>query len=144
MKNLFFILFIIIDFIFIFKVNDLLKPKAAAVSYGIGLVLVPVLMLEGIYLLRVFNFHADQQFQDIYFAVMLSLVVMILMNLVVIAADAMTRKLFHFQETENTVNAGRNPIRFAMANKPGIKVWYRTAFFVGSILMFYGIWLGSK
>ncbi len=144
MKTLFFMLFIIINFILIFKVNDSLKPKAAAISYGISLLAVPILMLAGIYLLRVVDFHADQHFQDIYFAVMFSLVVMILLNLVVISADAMTRKLFHFHETENTVNAGRNPIRFALENKSGINVMYKIAFFVGSILMFYGIWLGKK
>jgi len=143
MKTLFFILFIIINFLLIFKVNNLLKPKAAAVSYGISLVIVPVLMLAGIYLLRLLDFHADQQFQDIYFALMFSLVVMILLNLVVISAEAMIRKLFHFQETENAVNAAINPVRFALKNKSGIKAVNRAVFFVGSILIFYGIWLSN-
>ena len=75
---------------------------------------------------------------------MFSLVVMKLQNLVLISAEAMTRKLFHFQETENAVNTSRNPVRFALNNKSGIKLMYRTAFFVGSILMFYGIWLDKK
>ncbi|MCX2585650.1 hypothetical protein [Pedobacter sp. MR22-3] len=144
MKTLFFILCIIINFILIFKVNNLLKPKTAAISYAISLLIVPVLMLAGVYLLRLLDFQADQQFQDIYFAVMLSLVVMMLQNLVMISAEVMTRKLFHFQETENAVNTSRNLIRFALNNKSGIKLMYRTVFFVGSILMFYGIWLGKK
>lgn len=131
------------NFILIFKVNEVLKPKAAAISYGITLVIVPVLMIAGIYLLRVIDFRADQQFQDNYFAVLFSLVVMMLLNLVVVSADAMTRKLFHFQEAENTVNAVRNPVRFALENKPGIKVIYRTVFFVGSSVVFYGIWLSK-
>lgn len=144
MKTLFFILFTLTNFLLIFKVNDLLKPKSAAICYGISLVAFPILMLAGIYLLRALDFHADQQFQDIYFGVMFSLAVMMMLNLIVISADAMHRKLFHFQETENTLNAGKNPIRFALENKPGIKMIYRTAFFVGSIFIFYGIWLSNK
>lgn len=144
MRTFFFIIFIIINFILIFKANQFFKPKTAAISYGISLAAVPILMLAGIYLLRMFNFHADQKFQDIYFAVLFTLIVMILLNLVVLFADAMTHKLMHFQETENTANTGKNPIRFALDNQSGIKVMYRIVFFAGSILMFYGIWLGKK
>ena len=127
MKTLFFIRSI--NFILIFKVNNLLKPKAAAISYAISLLIIPMLMLAGVYLLRLLDFHADQQFQDIYFSVMFSLVVMMLQNLVLISAEAMTSKLFHFKETESAVNTGRNPVRFALNNKSGIKLLYRTAFF---------------
>ena len=64
MKTLFFIRSI--NFILIFKVNNLLKPKAAAISYAISLLIIPMLMLAGVYLLRILDLHADQQFKDIY------------------------------------------------------------------------------
>lgn len=144
MRTLFFIFFIIVTFLLIFKVNQLFKPKITAISYGISLIAVPILMLAGIYLLRLLNFNADKQFQEIYFAVLFTLMVIILLNLVVLFADAMTNKLLHFQETENTSSTDRNPVKFALDNKSGIKIIYRIVFFAGSILMFYGIWLGKK
>ncbi len=144
MNILFFIFFISINLILIFKVNDLLNVKIAFTSYGISLVAVPMLMLAGIYLLRFVEFHADIHFQDIYFDVMFSLVVLVLLNLIDISANIMMHKLFQFQEVGNRVDIVRNPTRLLLKNRQRIKVIYRIAFFMGSILMFYGIWLDEK
>ena len=144
MRTFFFILFIILNCILIFKVNQYFRPKTAAITYGISLVAIPLLMLAGIYVLRLLNFHADKQFQDIYFAVMLSFTVLLLLNLVVLLADVVAHKLIDFQETTNTANTDKNPVRFARGNQSGIQLMYRLFFFACSILMFYGIWLGKK
>lgn len=144
MKIFFFILFIIINFILIFRVNQQFKPKTAAIAYGISFVVVPILMLAAAYLIRIFNFNADKEFQDLGIALVSTLMMMILLNLVLLFADAMVDKLLNFQETKNQMNTGRNPVLFGLNNRPGIKSFYRIAFFLGSILMFYGIWLGEK
>lgn len=144
MNTFFFLLFTIINFLLVFKVNQLFEARNAFITYGVSLFAVPIIIFGIIYLLRLINFHADIDFKQNLIAIMSTIMMMILLNIVVLFSDVMTNKLLNFQEKNNTANINKNPVRFALDNKNTIKSFYKIFFFIASIVIFYGIWLGKK
>jgi len=144
MRIIFFILFTITNFLLIFKVNPRFKPKVTAISYGISFIVVPIVMLSSAYLMNIFKVALSTESQQIYIDVVFNLMIIIFLNLFLLLADVMVNGLLNFHEKHNAANIGRNPIKFALDNKSNIKTFYRVAFFLGSVLGFYGIWLAKK
>jgi len=144
MRTFLFIFFIIFNFCLIFKINQLFKPKTTAIAYGVSLIAVPLLSLAVAYVIKRIKGNITNDFQSIYIDIVTTLMIIIFLNLIVLLADSMVNKLLHFQETNNTANIGTNPVKFALHNKSGVQSFYKIAFFLGSILIFYGIWLGKK
>jgi len=144
MKIFLFIFFITLNSLLIFKVNPIYKPKTTAIAYGISFVAVPLLMLASAYLQVIFKISMSDAADQILINVVFSLMIVILMNLFILLSDVIVNTLLNFQEKHNGANLDRNPVKFALYNKEGVKSFYRIAFFLGSVLAYYGIWIAKK
>ncbi|MBB5634205.1 energy-coupling factor transporter transmembrane protein EcfT [Pedobacter cryoconitis] len=144
MKIVFYALFVILNCFLIFKLTKIVTPKTAAISYGSAMLIVPLLAFIAAGIVRGIHYIPSPFFLDIFKALLLSFFILILLNLMVLAAGAIVSKLNRFQETHNAVNLERNPVSFARNNLQTIELAYKTIFFALSLLMLYGVWFGEK
>lgn len=86
----------------------------------------------------------DESFRTIFFAIVLSILAVLLMNIIIIAADYIIDIQLKFHATHNAANSSRYPVRFLVKNEQAIRNGIRIIFFLGSLLVLYGVWFRKK
>lgn len=116
---------------FLLKLFPAMIPIIIAFFFGIGFALK---MLH----IRM-NFVASQAL----ISAMMSLIVISMINFADQLFSYILDSVIKFHETNNAANLGRQPIKFFIDNQVHLKQAASAIWFLGSVLMLYGIWLGD-
>ncbi|SEW40296.1 hypothetical protein SAMN04488122_2841 [Chitinophaga arvensicola] len=117
-----------------------MQKKQGFILYGASLLVLPVLAVVCMLLMKVSGFQPGPDFKYFFFAVLMSIAVLILNSLAILTGDFLLDALTGFHEKYNTENLHRKPISFAIRNRDNIRMFYRILFFLGSCLELYGVW----
>lgn len=144
MKILICLFFAICCFMLIFFLNSGMSKKQGILLYGVSLVALPVLAVAVMLTMKISHIQPGHDFKFFFFAILMSLTTLVMINLIILAADFILSGLIGFQEKYNSEKLNRKPVSFAIKNQSHIMLFYRILFFLGSCLMFYGIWFDKK
>jgi hypothetical protein len=150
MKILFFLVFIGLSFIMIYKNPYLIDKKKIAFYYGIGILIGFLFLIISAscsyYFQRTNNFTAlnifDNYILKISWSVLTIFFVAFFVNIVV---EYIISFILGFHQKYNEVNLDRNPLKFVKENKNSILIFIKLIFFLfGQCLPLYGIWFGKN
>lgn len=144
MKIIFFIIFAAINLALVLK-----SPEGAAKLkylkfYGLGIPATFVLAVVVMLLMKAMNMRPDESLKNLFMALLMSILMVLMLNIMVIASSYLVDFLLKFQTSQNAANAGRFPVSFVSRNQDTIKQVFKWLFFSGSLLMLYGLWLAKK
>ena len=144
MKYLMFVLFAVVNLVIILKVPDGLAKLKVLKYLGLAIPLTLVVATLIMLLLKVLNYTPELQFKNTFFSVLMSVLTILLLNCMIIIGVYMLDRMIGFHQVHNANNLDRFPVSFVSKNHINIKTGIKVLFFLGSLLMFYGIWLGKK
>jgi len=144
MKIIFYLAFAAINLLLILRIPD----GAAKMKYlkflGWGIPITFVTAILVMLAMKIIGMRPDDPFKNIFFGIILSILTILLTNIIIIAADHIIDMQLKFHTTCNAVNSDRFPVRFLVKNEQVIRNGVRVIFFLGSLLMLYGIWLRKR
>jgi len=143
MSVIFFILFILLNYLLIFKFAEQLKNKGIT----IGLIILYFVLL-GI-ALAVHTWFLDKQIfsaatRSIIFRSYLSIMISIALSFVNRIFPALTSYIINFHRKYNTANINRQPIKFLIENQQNIITVSSCLILAGAVLAMYGVWFNVK
>ncbi|WP_294824969.1 hypothetical protein [uncultured Flavobacterium sp.] len=144
MKIAFYIIFAIITLLVMLRIPDgpaklkYIKLLAWGVPATLAVAILAMLTV------KVLGIRPDEDFKEIFFGIVLSTLAVLLINGMLIGADYIIDFQLKFHSAHNAANSSRYPIRFLVKNERLIRIVVRITFFLGSLLMFYGVWLKNK
>jgi len=113
----------------------------------VAIALVPALFLLAVVvmlLMKVAGLRPDENVKNIFFSTLMALVVLVMINLFNQLFFYMLDTVLAFHQKNNSANLERQPLKFFIENQMNIKRAATIIWFLGSTIMFYGIWLGDK
>lgn len=143
MSVIFFVLFIVLNYLLIFKFAEQLKQK----RIKIGLI-ISYFILLGIALAVHTWFLENQIFsttaRSIIFRSYLSIMISIALSFVNRIFPALTSYIIGFHREYNTANINRQPIKFLIENQRNIITVSSCMILAGAVLAMYGVWFNVK
>lgn len=144
MKISLFIIFVLLCILLATK-----KPEDAAKLkylklYGIAIPVALVVAVLVMLAIKALGIRPGEGTRELFFQILMSVLAILLMNVMTLVADYLIDLLLKFQIDNNAQNIDRFPVRFWAKHKTTIKSAVRILFFLGTVLMLYGLWLGKK
>jgi len=144
MNIIFFILFGTVNLILLFRIPDADAKLRYLKIYGWGIPITFAIAVLAMLLMKAMNMRPDEAVKGIFFGILMSVLTLLLLNIMVIGAGYLIEVLLKFQTNHNSANTSRFPVQFVVKNKEGIMLTLKIVFFLSSLLMLYGVWLGKK
>lgn len=117
---------------FLLKVFPALIPIVVVLFFAFGFVL------------KLSHFQMNFITSQALLSAMMSLIVISLLNFVNQFFSYMVDSIVAFHQKNNASNLGRQPIKFFIENQTKLKQVASVIWFLGSVLILYGIWLGDQ
>lgn len=144
MKILFFILFASINLGLTLKTWDQTARIKHLKLLGLGIPVTFVIAILVMLAIRLMNIRPHDNLKGIFFSIVMSILTILLLNIMVITASYLIDHLVKFHQEQNASNVQRLPVSFLLKNQVIIKNVFKVLFFMGSLLMFYGLWIAKK
>ena len=144
MRIICWLIFIITNFCILFVFTPKFERANVIKVFG---ALVPALIVLAVLvmlLMKMVGLRPDAHVKEIFFSTLMALVVLVMINLFNQLFFRMVDEVLAFHQKNNSANLGRQPLKFMIQNQMNIKRAATIIWFLGSTLMFYGIWLGDK
>jgi len=108
--------------------------------------LVPIVLIVWLligFVMWLMHVHLSLNSRELFISIVMSIVIILLNNFANQVFLFMVDSIINFHQKNNINNISKQPIKFIIVNQSNIKAAATTLWFLGSVLMLYGIWLGK-
>ncbi|RZK39730.1 MAG: hypothetical protein EOO90_17775 [Pedobacter sp.] len=143
MKYIFFFIFVILNLVLLLKMPSGDARSNYLKIFGFGIPLTFVLAAVVLLLVKFSGNTPSGQFKNVFFAVVVSILSVMLVNFMCLVGDYFLERMINFHNVNNASNADSFPVSFVVKNLRLVRIGMRMVFLLASTVGLYGIWLSK-
>ena len=143
MRYILFVIFICINGYFLFILSKKQERPFLLKIFPISIPVVVVLFFIIGLIVKLLSVQMNYHISQALISAMMSLIVIAMVNFANQAFSYMIDAVAKFHQKNNASNLGLQPVKFLIDHQTSLKKMAAMVWFLGAILMLYGIWLGD-
>lgn len=150
MNVVFYLIFVIVFFLCIFKMPNYFTNKKLLIIYGISLISSFLIYILTPFLAYFYSKLNNESINTVFLKqistqLLMSFLVFFFINIfILLFVDNIIEYMISFHKKYNSENIDNNPVKFITEHETKIKLVFRIFFMLGSMLMLYGVWFGKN
>lgn len=112
--------------------------------YGLAIPSTFLMAILVIFAIKLSGIYPSVQIKTVFFAILISVLAIILANAMVIIGNYMIEFMLNFHERNGTVLKNRPQVSFVIRNRQSIQYVLKAFFFLATLWGLYGLWFGKR